>query len=146
MVYKALHITLASLLWLSSTGFVLNKHYCQDILRDMSVFVQAENCHDRMARKHGDMPKSCPMHKTKAADKHEKDCCDDTAEYLHLDEDLLKAESTNLSFDGPLPVVFSWYATGLAAYDIDHSHPEFLHYKPPPLVCDLSVALQTFRL
>lgn len=144
MAYKLLHITLASLLWLSSTGFVLNKHYCQDILRDVALFVKAENCQSRMAREQAHMPKSCPMHQAK--EDHEKGCCDDTAEYLHLDEHLLKAESATLSFDLPLLIVYSWHSPGLVAHDIDSFFVDYLNYKPPILVCDLSVSLQTFRL
>jgi hypothetical protein len=46
MVKKSVHIVLALLVLLSSTGFTVNMHFCHDYLIDMAVMAPAESCCD----------------------------------------------------------------------------------------------------
>lgn len=46
MVKKSVHIVLALLIMLSSTGFTVNMHFCHDYLIDMAVMSPAQSCCD----------------------------------------------------------------------------------------------------
>ena len=150
MKYRFLHILLASLLWFSSTGVVLSMHYCQDNLRDVALFVKAENCHAQKQKENA-MPKGCPMHQAPSTthqteEDPEKNCCDDTAEYLQLQEDILKTDIEFKSFILPLLFAINWQMAGQSPYSTDRISVDYLFYKPPLLVCDRPVVLQTFLL
>lgn len=138
MRYRPFHIALAALVYLSSLGVVLHGHYCREELRSLSVFWPAENCHERA------MPVDCPMHGSKTpAGQDDKDCCEDRADYLKDDQEAAP--------ELPSPVVKpSIIAAALPAMPlppapgVDRRSADYLHYKPPLLVCDCSVVLQTF--
>lgn len=90
--------------------------------------------------------KSCPMHSAA----HQKDrpdskgCCDDKAQYLKAETDQL-AQVQEIDIHCP-PVL--WATLGVAPQidlpTIDAQTLHYLNYKPPPLVCDLPISLQTF--
>jgi len=44
MLKKTLHIVIASLILVSSTGFTINLHYCHDQLYDLALFSPAHSC------------------------------------------------------------------------------------------------------
>ena len=138
LIARATHIILALLLFISSTGFVVNKHYCQGELKNMALFRKAESCHQDKAMK------SCPMHSS--GEKEKKGCCDDESEYVKAnDEQLAPSFEINLP---NIPVlwaaIFVAFHIGLPALDSNTLH--YLTYKPPIVLNDISVLLQVFRL
>lgn len=46
MVQQAVHILLALMVLLSTTGITISKHFCKTQLRGIAVFVEAQNCHE----------------------------------------------------------------------------------------------------
>jgi hypothetical protein len=126
---------------LSSSGFVVQKHFCQNKLKSVSIYLKPEQCHQPKA-----MAKSCPMHG--AADKTHvqsppKGCCDDSAELLKLDTKVLVSAQTDFS----IPLVsldFSTIPQTETSTELRTSKLHYLNYKPPLLVCDFSSRLQTF--
>ncbi|MEZ5040192.1 MAG: hypothetical protein R2828_09875 [Saprospiraceae bacterium] len=143
MVNRIVHIILALLILVSSNGFVVNKHYCQKELKSIALFVPAEGCHQAKAMK------NCPMHSAGINDHQNKDekkgCCDDETEYIKLDEEQIPP-SVDMNFLDHLtllPVLFVALQLELPSLDARSLH--YLHYKPPLIVYDLSVSLQTFR-
>ena len=137
MRYRSFHIVLAALVYLSSLGVVLHGHYCREELRSLSVFLPAENCHEQA------MPVDCPMHGSRAPGGEDaKDCCDDRADYL---KDVQEAAPELSSLDGASPI--SAFAPAIVLPTppgADRQSIAYLYYKPPLLVCDRPVVLQTF--
>lgn len=137
MIQRIAHIILAFLLFISSAGLVINKHYCQNELKSMALFAEAEGCHQ--AKK-----MSCPMHADQEEDNHKKGCCDDETEFVKADEDQY-VQSSKIELKVPpllfvdLPAIFN-----LEAPSLDKQSIHYLNYKPPLIVCDLPVLLQTF--
>ena len=93
MLKKATHIILALLILGTSMGLTINKHYCQNQLKGMSIFFEPPNCHDLQASK----TKGCKHHQkaTKLICKHSqkndaKGCCNNESEYFHLEENLVQ--------------------------------------------------------
>lgn len=141
MLAKALHISLAILLLFSSSGIVYSKHYCGGELKSVAFFGQAEPCHaDKEA-------KSCPFHPTSDKEQPEKnDCCDDESEIIKLDEEIEIPQ-----FDLELPehqqlVAVLLVTADLLSFSSDKKTLHYLNYKPPLIVRNLPVSLQTFLL
>jgi hypothetical protein len=141
LLRKVFHILLALLVFVSSSGLVFSKHYCQGELKNTSVFVEAAPCHgvSKAAK--------CPRHAPAQEDNtglDKKDCCDTQTDFLKVEDAQLSASADLLSLGSPalLAVLFSFLPFEVIAADTKTRHD--LHYKPPLLVCDLPVSLQTF--
>ncbi|MEL7221010.1 MAG: hypothetical protein AAGJ93_06805 [Bacteroidota bacterium] len=143
MLVRSLHILLASLIFISSMGLMMSRHYCKGELKSTAFFGEATPCHadKRM--------KNCPMHGSMPIDDknpQKKGCCDTKNELVKHN-----LEHAELTFgleltDYPLHV-----ATLTGFFDdtiIGHEGKtkRYLSYKPPLIVYDLSINLQTFLL
>lgn len=142
MIHKTLHITLILIVLLSSTGFAIQRHFCQNELKGVSLFGKAENCHNTSEEK-----PSCPMHKSQKHnhnDQDKKTCCDDQVEFVKLNQEFY-GESFQLSVhENPLLIGIIFIALRLPSSEDETSFTHFLNYKPPLIVCDFEVKLQTF--
>ena len=144
MLLKLFHITLSLLLFVSSTGVVVNEHYCQDKLKSMALFVKAEACHVEKAGK------ACTMHASSSRDHHpsfkKKNCCDDRTEYFKSNDNQLTQ-----SFELGLLKNINLIAAPIAAFYnplplLEAHFPTYNHYKPPIVCDDWQPMLQVFRL
>lgn len=141
MIQRATHILLAFLVFFSSAGLVLNKHFCQDELKSVALFSKATPCHAQKAIK------SCPMHgqMEMPASSQPEGCCDDTSDYVKSDIDQIV---TQLSLDLNPPPVFlpvALFSITIPSLSTDQKSVHYLNYKPPLIICDFTVDLQTFR-
>lgn len=123
-------------------GFVVQKHFCQNELKGVSVFVKAASCHQNPV----DEP-SCPMHGSEAhhhGDSEQKNCCDDEVDFVKLDQEF-QTESFQIQLQNdPVLLGIISLALRLSVSEEASSPTHFLNYKPPLLVCDFPVSLQTF--
>lgn len=146
MAARILNIALALLVFISSSGFVVNKHYCRNELKDVAIFVRAESCH--IKTKVQKMPAACPMHLAKGCEmpeqQDERDCCDDESEFVKLEQDQQVQSLTVDLLKHPVTLVAIFVALKLQLPSQDARTISYLNYKPPLIVCDLSVSLQTF--
>ena len=97
--------------------------------------MEAEPCHADKAMK------SCPFHQKEAPEK--KGCCHDESEYFKLEQE---QQFELVSFElpdhtGPLALPSTLI---IDLPQIDKKNLHYLNYKPPLLVCDLPLRLQTF--
>ncbi len=145
MLSKLIHLQLAILVFVSSTGVVLRKHYCQDQLKNTTFFVQPESCHRSTA-------KSCPMHAAKPACPHhqspqedKKKCCDDHAEFLKVDHEQQFDFGASHLLDLKPVLASTFLLQNWKLPQADLQQVAYLHYRPPLLDEDLPVLLQTFR-
>lgn len=139
LLLKGLHIILAFFIFFSSSGFVLNKHFCQGELKSMSFFVKAKPCHQTKQQV------LCPIHAAKANDtaKKKKDCCKDESDFLKSGHDQYAFESGTV--DLHFMQAFCAFASPLVKLPAKNKKTvDYLNYKPPLIVCDLPVRLQTF--
>lgn len=60
MTRKVLHIAVAVLILISSTGFTINMHYCHDQLIDMAFLTPANSCCDTEEDSANQVQDSCP--------------------------------------------------------------------------------------
>jgi len=119
----------------------MHSHYCQEELRSLSIFLPARNCHERALQ---GMPADCPMHKGHQApsDEKEKNCCDDRVNYLKDDQEAM-VQLPSLIANSQVAFVLLAVRI-LPATQTDRRSIQYYNYKPPLIVCDRSLVLQTF--
>ena len=106
----------------------------------MAIFFEAEPCHQEKAMA------NCPMHGAQKHqdDKESKGCCDNETEYFKSDTDQY-APTTEVEVNvSPVLLSALLVALQIELSSIDTQSLHYLNYKPPLLVCDLPVSLQTF--
>lgn len=138
MVRKVISYALVMIMAMASAGLIVNRHYCKNELKSTALFVKAQPCHSPKAKI------ACPMHSdTSPLEDAEGNCCDDKTNYLKSEVDQIHfVEYTDLSKckEFNLPAVYVNSADVLVNIS---SVQHYLNYKPPLIVCDLPLRLQT---
>lgn len=140
-------ISMALLMLLSSTGFSMDLHYCQDQLKGISLIGKAKSCHDKQA--------TPPCHKTKKTCHHindnlnqtEKDnCCHN--ETVVIEKTDLDATATQIATvqDIQLEFVAAFVAVYVLNIDAQADFQPYAQYKPPLPDRDIQVLYQTFLI
>ncbi|MEX0967772.1 MAG: hypothetical protein WD077_11080 [Bacteroidia bacterium] len=149
MIQTVIHIFLALLIFLSTTGVAVIRHFCHDHLRTVSVMVDTEACEmdktSAVPTCHSGKPMSCC---DKAQDEpllKDHDCCSTQTVFLKLPEEFQLQKSNEMQVPGAalfsLPVFVS--TVGFTA-DL-HSHLATLIHSPP-LFTDIPVLTGSFLL
>lgn len=140
MLQRVFHISLALLLLISSSGLVLSQHFCRGELKSTALFVEASSCHSKAVRKH------CPHHPPAQKESEpKKGCCDTTTDFLQLDGEQLATDCSIPSLEAPLMLAVLRVVSDVFILETTNSKiTHYLNYKPPLLVRDLPVSLQTF--
>lgn len=141
MIKIIIHITLAFSIFLSSGGFWINNHYCQDkFIKSSFLFCFGSCCKKDKLEDCNEEKRSC-SHKEQ---KEKKNCCHNEPDFYKLDQDqqLLKVEFK------PFKSLLTWHAiiphTQLRVALPNNRSLRYLNYIPPPIVFDRQVRLQTF--
>jgi hypothetical protein len=149
MVFRALHIALAFLVYLSSIGYTLNQHFCKGDLIHSSLFLPAEKCENhsfdpaRLGIDVTGMPACC----LKALEAQHKDCCEDTSAFKKLE---IETSFQDSDLDYPLDdlLVFSaitfFKSIWVPAHFSDSKGR--IAYRPPPLNFNFQILFQVFRI
>lgn len=129
-------IFFASLVFVSSVGFSLNKHYCSMTKETTYSLFGSLGCEC-------DAPMGCPLHKTK-----KKGCCDDQVEYVQLHANYntpVEIDFQVVSLE--IPTIYQWLL--VYSNEIVKESPKFqnANHDPPPLVVeDIPVYIQSFLI
>lgn len=130
---------------LSSMGFVVQKHYCQNTLKHRSFLFKSGSCEMEKPKK-----VSCTMHAEHPSPQEDnpssqgKDCCKDTVEVLKPELDL-QANISILQLEiNPLLLGIIGIVFKINLPEKEKFSTPYQNYKPPLLVCDLIPSLQTF--
>ena len=110
---KLTHFGLALLLLVSTTGVSISKHYCGDMLRNVSLYSEVDSCGDGM-----EMP---------------VDCCKDITNHFSVEDDF-HFQQTILNLDPPVTLVnFIAYLFVPRFYIEKENENSWLTQKPPSL-------------
>ena len=143
MTFRILHITLAFLVFVSSAGFTLNSHFCQNTLQSAAIFFIPENCHERATHCAMNAVKSCcSKDKNTCSESEDKDCCEDKSQFAKADIDL-KPFNTN-EFQIDLLVVLSPIIPIHFETILTDKLIRFNNYILPPLIRNIPVLFQSF--
>ena len=142
MLQRIFSISMAFLILLSTTGLIVDWHYCNNKLKDWALFSVAESCHKAKAEK-----PHCPYHAALLAAENEdaeKNCCNNETDFFQIDVDLVDApladsEANVLEYPKVDVLYFQDIMWIAALQDID-----YLNYKPPLIVADFCIQHNVF--
>ena len=143
MAFRILHITLAFLIFVSSAGFTLNSHFCQNTLQSVAIFFTPENCHERAMHCAMNAAKSCcSKKKNSCSESEDKDCCEDKSQFVKADIDFTPFVADEFQIDllVLLPATISIHFETIFTEKLIR----FKNYIPPPLIKNLPVLFQSF--
>jgi len=139
MIFRILHITLAFLIFVSSAGFTLNSHFCQNTLQSVAIFLTPQNCHERAAHCAMNVTKNCCSKKKNSCS---KDCCEDKSQFIKADIDFAPFVVSDFQID--LPSLFPSPISIHFETILRHKLIRFKNYIPPPLIRNIPVLFQSF--
>ena len=127
MLRRLLHIWLACLILLSSTGVVFSKHYCRGSLQTVAVFTKAKSCHDVQRN-------SCPMHagNPKVTKHQDNNCCDNQVAFLKSDIDQTLSAAQYLPAAALSLLLALPFASPALNVNWEAQHHAYLCFQPPP--------------
>jgi hypothetical protein len=79
MGLRVLHLLMAALVFISTIGVTVNRHYCQKQLRSTGLWWMPKSCHETTDA-NSKLP-SCPFHAKKSDDQKRK-CCSEESDYV----------------------------------------------------------------
>ena len=111
-----------------SMGFTINQHYCMDRLMDTAFNTHAESC---MGMEMGDL-------------EMEMECCEDTSNDVETDDTFLTKVQDNPQPVFALVEVILWE---ISNESLVTNNPVTNNYtRPPPLIRDIPILVQSFRI
>ena len=126
-LHKSFSIALALLVLISTVSFTIEKHFCGDVLVDVSMFAEA---------------KKCAMESMEMLQK--KSCCKDEIEIIQGQDELKFSSFDDLTYEhqqffAAFTCSYINLFEGLPKQTIPHKD-----YSPPNLVADIQVLDQVF--
>jgi hypothetical protein len=148
-IYRRIALVLAFLIFCTSTGFSIDMHFCQDQLKSISFIGKAKSCHDLSANA---TIKKCPHHQKmmkqdEGCSTDGKNCCSNKTFYFQANKDqqfqsAVVIENKQLEkFDITSVPSFQFDKFGIVSDSAPYSH-----YKPPLILKDIPVLIQSFLL
>lgn len=147
-------ISMALLMLLSSTGYAMDIHYCQDQLKDISLFGKSKSCHEKQETPTchqtktslTDGQKSCHNTKDGVSKTAEDNCCHNESVVIEKpDLDATPTQSTTVQ-NIQLEFVAAFIAVYVFNYAVQAEQQPFAQYKPPLPDRDVQVLYQTFLI
>lgn len=140
---------MAMLVFVSSTGFSIDLHYCQGQIKSFSLIGEAESCHQKAEKQHcKKQQKPCQAAQSTPGKlgSCKKNCCSNKTIKVESNDEAKKLQSTELSqkqikFLTTFIQVFLLEEIDLSKIIIPH-----LNYIPPLLNKNIPMLIQSFLL
>ncbi len=148
-LYRSIAIMMAVVVLFTSTGFAMDRHFCQGELKSVAFFGQAESCHSM------DKMTECPHHRQMACHTQKgakspgidkDDCCQNETILMELDVDSVTADFADLTTN---QVHFVWaFVQAFVQPVILHKSvaKKFVILKPPLPERDYQVLFESFLI
>lgn len=133
---KFLSVFMALTVLVSTTSFTVYQHFCGDEITDVAIFKHAEGC--GMEEAVVDIPENT-CHTPK------KSCCNDRVVSIQ-GQDQVNPATQALSIDHQVFLAAIIYSFDYLFLDTSKKVSEPFHYYPPPIVQDITVLHQVFRI
>lgn len=124
--YKGFSALMALLVLFSTVSFTIEKHFCGDVLVDVSVFVEAEKCG------------------MEALEIRKKTCCKDEIAIVKGQDELKVSVFEDLNFEKQQFVALFTYSFISLFENLSKQIVLHKDYSPPNLVYDIQVLDQVF--
>lgn len=146
--YRFIAFSLAFVMLITSVGFTVDMHYCQGQLKSFSFFGKAKSCHDMTDAA---QMISCPHHKKmmkedESCSLDKKDCCENQIHHIQADQDQA-VQTFDFVVNKQLQQFVIAYVVVFCANNlIETDAPSFISYKPPLILRDIYVLIESFLL
>ena len=142
MRFKLLNIFLASVIFISTVGVTVNRHYCQKQLRSTGLWWMPKSCHET-ADTNDKLP-SCPFH-VKETNVKKRKCCSEESDYVKTET------KQDFIFDDVLSKISFFKITTTSLYRIHisvfvGSDYDIYCFHPPPDRVSRIVLYQSFLI
>ncbi len=133
---KIMSLFLSSLILFSTTSFVVDEHYCGEMLADISITGRAASC-------------ACEDYKS--SEEHsgfnlENDSCCSNKITFHDNNDELNKVSFELSFENTLFLHTYFYSYINLFEGLENNIVPFKNYSPPLIVTNIHVVYESFLI
>lgn len=133
LFHKVFSIGLAAVMLLSTLSFTIEKHYCGNVLVDVSVFSEAEKC-------------AMEAYEVALETKTKKSCCKDVVDIVEGQDQLIVKYFDDLDLGQQVFITSYVYSylnifETLATYNVPHRY-----YDPPDLVVDIQKLDQVYLI
>lgn len=135
-IHKSMALFMAALVFMTTTSFAVDMHFCGDTLVDFSFFQQVETCGMDKAQS----PTDC-----EDPSLTQKSCCTDTQIIVDGQDDL-KTSFEHLTLEQQVFVTSFTYAYIHLFEGTPSTDVSFLAYSPPTIDRDVQVLYQTFLI
>lgn len=139
------HILLAVIVLINTAGVSINKHYCNERLKSVALFVPAPNCHSKQS--HCDKSHNLQVSNTDVCCSKNLDarnCCNNQTVYLKSTIDFYYPTQDALikkSIGSAVLPSCTYFSGDPAIYPLYGQY----NYRPPPIVRLLPILFQNFR-
>jgi len=145
--HRIIALSMAMLLLLTTTGFSMDVHYCQDQLSGVSLLGDAKSCNSKEAKstcRKGGQTSNNESDKADCSDK--SNCCQNKK--LVIDQSDLEATSPQLAIteESQLEFVAAFVAVYVLNYNQKSPVQTSVPYKPPFPDRDVQVFYQSFLI
>jgi len=149
-IYRYVALIMAFLMFFTSSGLSIDRHYCQGHLKSFSFFGKAKSCY-QLADAESNL--QCTANKNnKITEKAnscslmQKDCCKNKLLQIISDQDK-KIQSNQLLITQQLQTfVVAFVSVFLSSPAYDTVSANHISYKPPLIPKDIHVLLETYLL
>lgn len=135
MISRLNYIVLAVWVTVASTGFNLNRHFCKDEFKGITIFSSDEFCEHKLAQK-----PHCKMHPLTP-----DDCCESEKQLFRTDDFNSNKNLFDLSIN-PDYLITTYFEINHFSSSTVNSYTQPENYKPPLLDPDIPVLDQSFLL
>lgn len=143
---------MALLMFVTSTGFAIDLHFCKNDLKTISLFGHAEACHHKQQvmpchkMESQMLSESCHKSTTSKEINHADGCCQNkTLEIEKSTNDIAIAKVVTTQ-DVQWNAVVAFVVSYVFNYPIETAETQFALYKPPLPDRDVQVLYQTFLI
>lgn len=149
--YRALAMFMAFLMFSSSIGFSMDIHYCGNELKSFSFFGEAEACEMMQTKKVKESNHSCcEASKKEIKNCHNKEtvkgnCCHNERLVIDNGGELETSDFSIEQFQQVIVTVIVLFPN-LNLFKIASKQVNYAYYNPPPIIKDISILHQVFRI
>ena len=141
VIKATFHIIIVFSIYLSSGGFWINNHYCQNELARTNFFLTFGNCCASEAASPCSVKKmSCDTHDSD----EDKGCCENEPSFHILDQNQKIEEINFKSFEPPVVSQIFTVLANITLPVIDNHSIKYFSYTPPTIITNHQVLFETF--
>ena len=138
--YRFISALMALMVFISSTGFSVDTHYCKGELKSVNFISEAKSCHSNPHK----VNKACHHSSNMPASLSKKDCCEN--KLIHVYSEIIKSvDYSEVKVSNQLGQFLESPAS-FTTINLEAYVPAFARYKPPLISMDIQIFFQSFLL